>query len=535
MWGFVSPEDAQISLADWRPVYQTNTLTNTVFLPVTGSYLPPAYFRTNTPPPIPVPVTIISPLVDSDVLDLSSSSRSQDEFALALSFALRYAGLKGQADAFEQFVKNRQSDAHTRIPEVAVNSFSGNDGKFGFQIGPRVEALDPAKKTDDIAQPLMRQSFPALLILRLGSVDLTPSILTEDNTVEVLEPALKFTEMTQWLPLKHNFARDAGFYAWFRPTYWKNPSFTEVRRLELLEELNDANNVLSNGVGISLDATNLISKRIADLQSQLAGGDGLAYLPADNIIPAPVKAGLAVIESVEPTNIVIAPDANTGPFPVSVYVFGNNLTEVNLKGVAELLSYLPGGVSRTTNTYQVKKINDQVLLITNPDAFTFSSSASNGFDLVFSLSTTNEQKALLTPPVHVSIFRNVRPMTGTIDFAVSTTFGAHPSNESTDKTTALPTNAIATSAGDRSAAPATSVSSSAIKKTPGEQSVTTNSESIVKYSVSISTNATEVQISAARDLIKAELEKDKANSLQSSNTVMSVIVNRKTPASAQAQ
>ena len=128
-------------------------------------------------------VTIISPLVDSDVLDLSSSSRSQNEFALALSFALRSAGMGAQANAFENFVKNNQFDVRTRTSQIAVNAFSSSDGNFGFQLAPRLTALgNPANKNSKPAQVLDRQSFPALLILVAGAADLGAKLTFDRET-----------------------------------------------------------------------------------------------------------------------------------------------------------------------------------------------------------------------------------------------------------------------------------------------------------------------------------------------------------------
>ncbi len=388
------------------------------------AYLPSSYMLNYdpAPPPVSVPVTIISPLVDSDVLDLSASSRSQNEFSLALSFALRYAGLNGQANAFEQFVKNRQSDTRLRTQDIAVNAFSGNDGRFGFQIGPRRETLN--KKSKETDATLSRQSFPSLLILRLGAASLKPAIVKKDiatvkritdngtnanktneliGVIQIFEPVIRFSEISQWAPLKHQYVRDSKFYQWYRPLYWRNPALSESERLKYLVELNAAQEHLTNnhyGVGISTLATNLIGKRIAHLEGQLAGGEGRVYLPADTLLTEPVKpVGTLQITSVAPGDLALLD--SPGSITNLIYFVGTNLAQIDFKKPATRLGHLPGNLIEPTNSYPLAKLGDQMLGLTN--VFSIKPSlATNEFDMVFQLTTTNNQ-TFITLPVHVVV------------------------------------------------------------------------------------------------------------------------------------
>jgi hypothetical protein len=119
----------------------------------------------------------VSPLMETQTLDLESQWRRQDEFALKLAALMQQAGYKGSAGAFYQYAKNRQSDARSTNSSAAVSSYSPGGGLFGFQIGPRLQALaDPASKKAGQGRVLERQTFPVLVIFGIDHEDIMPRL-----------------------------------------------------------------------------------------------------------------------------------------------------------------------------------------------------------------------------------------------------------------------------------------------------------------------------------------------------------------------
>lgn len=175
-------------------------------------------------------VAAVSPFMDSQNLDESSSIARQDDIALFLSLTLAKAGLRQQASAYERFIKQRRQDVATRTASAVANSYSGGGGTIGFRIGPRLRALaDPSSKKSSPQKTLERQSFPVLLLFGITSDELKPRIVIgPNNTVQVFERRLETRYTRRWYRNDHVF---------FPP--WQNkrldrPSDTlkEVARLE---------------------------------------------------------------------------------------------------------------------------------------------------------------------------------------------------------------------------------------------------------------------------------------------------------------
>jgi hypothetical protein len=454
------------------PMIETDISTNVIGR-VIGSQLPfPNSVHTNPPEAVPVSVTIISPLVDADTLDLSSSARSQSEFALAMSFALRYAGLGAQANAFEQFVKNKQFDIRTATSEIAVNAYSGTDGKFGFEVGPRLQALgQPAKGTGKSAEILTRQSFPALLILALDAADMVPILyqndeMKRDGKIRVLEPQIRFTQMRRWTPLKKvGVLQDAisRFFKGFPPYF----DATEEWRLRTAMALNSARQLCinSNNANIfSSEATNAILKRISNLEAQMVGGEGALFLSVNGLFPVPTNSPVfADVTNAIPANIVVeAPPTNV---PITIAFLGSGLDQIDRNSTVSNIIESPGV---TTQTTAIKRLGQMLQL----DATLSIANRTNDFDLVFKLHTTNKTaQTVLTYPVRVKIAA-VQPV-----------------------------------------------------KPPEVAFSITNASASNSYRLSLSTNAGDALVGVARDLIKADLEKSKPG--EPSNTVISVSVNKK--------
>lgn len=283
-------------------------------------------------------VSAISPMTETEALDLSSSFRRQDEMAISLSFALRYAGLGAQAEAFEQFVKSRQSDVHTRSASAAINSYSASGGIFGFQIGPRLRAIaDPASTKSGPGNILERQSFPVLVVIGFDRDDLHPRIEVDCNKkIQVYEPRLVFIQTTQWLPLTNKWF---SWRDWYRPSDWYNPRLSERERLEWSAGLLDAIEEIDKlPDGNKFDGF----KGLFDIRKKLlqyhAFGSGMNLtIPAEILVPLeePKKSVVPQPTLITPGEITLTrkKDGTIETKRVTIVITGTGLDAVNLKGV----------------------------------------------------------------------------------------------------------------------------------------------------------------------------------------------------------
>jgi hypothetical protein len=255
-------------------------------------------FRTSIPPRFrltatnkPVQIMVISPLTEVETFDLSSSYRRQSEFALSLSFALRYAGAEGEARAFEKFAHSLQHDIATRTTLGAVNAFSGQEGMFGFQIGPRVRALeDPSRRGSEAGSVLERQTFPALILLTFGKGDATPRLnLDDQGQLRVYEPYLILRQFRRWQPLSRAFLSGRD---WYRPGDWFHPRLRESERVDtaaLLEAIRQQVAALhwsgKPAPGWTNDPTAALLQRVDFYEQQLVGSVDHLTIPEELVIP----------------------------------------------------------------------------------------------------------------------------------------------------------------------------------------------------------------------------------------------------------
>jgi hypothetical protein len=228
-------------------------------------------------------VAAVSPLMDTQNLDETGSFAQQTDLALFLSLSMARAGLRGQAEAYERYIKQRRHDVATRTSAAVANSYSAGGGFFGFQIGTRLKALDnPASRKSVPAQTLERQSFPVLILFGIAADDLTPVMTLEDGTLSIHERQLVTRYTTRWLRTDHSF---------WQP--WKNkrqnlPSFALERKANLEEvlaqypeELNEEGGVIpAKGATLSLARANY-----EVLQSAYFGANNRQRLPSSYLIP----------------------------------------------------------------------------------------------------------------------------------------------------------------------------------------------------------------------------------------------------------
>lgn len=155
-------------------------------------------------------VSAVSPMSESQMLDLQGSIQKRREFALRLSMALSYAGMKGAADSFMNWARQTQQDAQSRTANVVVNSYSLSGGMFGFHIGPTLSA-NPGSNSA-VKEELGRQSFPALLLIGFDKEEVRPLVEirktvrngAKHQVCRLMEPRISLNTFTQWRPLDGN-------------------------------------------------------------------------------------------------------------------------------------------------------------------------------------------------------------------------------------------------------------------------------------------------------------------------------------------
>jgi hypothetical protein len=198
----------------------------------------PSLFRCTGECPVHAPgnplVVAVSPLTDSQTLQLSSSLREMQQWSLRMAASLRAAGQEGQADALEEYVKSKQRDVSTANAVGVANAYSASGGVFGYQVGPRLRGLADPAEGDESANIMERQTFPVLILIAFDRSELRPRIKIKRDAhgrswPSVYEPVLKFTQTARWIPL------DLPWYA-FSPDH----RLSEVDRLELSYRLNSA-------------------------------------------------------------------------------------------------------------------------------------------------------------------------------------------------------------------------------------------------------------------------------------------------------
>jgi hypothetical protein len=147
----------------------------------------------------------ISPLMDTQALDLASSFARQDEVALYLAATLAKAGFAGSGSAFHQWVRQRRRDVATRSTVPVANSYSMAGGIFGMEIGPRLRGLaNPEARKSAAAMTFERQSFPILILFGAADSTMRPVIeKMDDARVRVWEPRLTLRYSTRWSRTEH--------------------------------------------------------------------------------------------------------------------------------------------------------------------------------------------------------------------------------------------------------------------------------------------------------------------------------------------
>lgn len=150
-----------------------------------------------------VVVAAVSPMAESQMLDLQSSTDRRREVALQLSLALSYAGVKGAADKFFQWASQEKQDVQSRTSNIVVNSYNFSGGVFGFEIGPRLSANQKTGAAS--VEKMDRQTFPVLLLIGFNKEELRPRVRIYNKepsaACELHEPLITIDTQTEWRQL----------------------------------------------------------------------------------------------------------------------------------------------------------------------------------------------------------------------------------------------------------------------------------------------------------------------------------------------
>ncbi len=281
-------------------------------------------------------VSGVSPLMDTQISDLESQWRRQDEFAVLLSGLIATPGANGSANVFKQYLKNRQSDARSRTVSGVVNTYSAAGGLFGFQVGPRLQALaDPATRKAGQGRVLERQSFPAAIIFGLDHNDIRPVICrNSDGRLVVYEPVISLVQTTRWTNVSPRFVE--RFVLW-KPRTWTRSRWSEEDRIEEimdaaeridLEEFSETQFPwLDRGVAPQIGS--LIDERWQHYSYLAGGAKTTLSIPASTLMPDHYQ--IAVEQAAKKVLTKGTPQINR-VIPTSISLAKGQIVEVVLLG-----------------------------------------------------------------------------------------------------------------------------------------------------------------------------------------------------------
>lgn len=150
-------------------------------------------------------VAAISPLTQSQNLDLRSSIREQIALALKISAALKGLGAAGQAAFFSDYVNRLEQDAASRTTLNTIVARSHAGGKFGYRISPSFRALQtPGSKDPSAGMVLEPQTFPVLIVFGIDTSDKTNLSIPKNGHVQ-----LHLSQTLQWMPVGNAHKDDA--------------------------------------------------------------------------------------------------------------------------------------------------------------------------------------------------------------------------------------------------------------------------------------------------------------------------------------
>ncbi len=268
----------------------------------------------------PLAVAAISPMSDTQTLDLASAQRQRTEFALGLALSFRAAGQEAAAGMLERWAHQLETDAQTRTNEVTVNAFSSGN-VFGYRVLPGFHAIaNPGEPHPRAGMRLDNATFPAVFTLAVERRKLRVAIVYNkaNRTFALAEPSLRFRALPHWRPLEQSYARyRVGF----------------VDQAEGARALAAASAALGDIKDRGLQELSRL--QLAEMKTNYNGSFSSHSLPVESLMwPAriPPEAPSVRIQKVLPDDfqLAVGPDQKPVPADVDVMVLGENLDQIDL-------------------------------------------------------------------------------------------------------------------------------------------------------------------------------------------------------------
>jgi hypothetical protein len=330
-------------------------------------------------------VAAVSPLTDTQTLDLQSSFLDQEQLALNLMVQGLISGATVQANAAMNYLQSLQQNFDTVNADVVANAYS-HGNLFGFQVGPSLRAIEKSNANQESgpAGVLARQSFPALIIVGFDASDVIPKVQYDHpDHYLLLEPCLLWESVDQWVPVDNDMVFGGP-----------RKVLKESDKLGLSYSINHDRQALETTIQDSSDpdksvlskVTNLADARITTLKTEVFGDYAEVNLPAQvmlgNILP--------LISSVKPAQI--SQGQNT-----LISLTGSNLQNVMLdsskikvvSGAATIVTTRPA----TAPSFSGEQINLTVNVTQDPVVLQLQSTFG---DPVYTPSITLDPKTVAT-------------------------------------------------------------------------------------------------------------------------------------------
>lgn len=158
----------------------------------------------------PAAISAVSPMTDTQHLQISNSLRQRKERALQIAVALQSAGLDAGAKLFYEHLYDLEKDIQTDNREVSITAIA-TGSQFGYEIGPELWGqTDPSANKPKPGYRLVRQSFPTLILLGFDEDQLMPQLKCDKEKLDVaptvVEPHLYIEQTRRWVPLTEKAA-----------------------------------------------------------------------------------------------------------------------------------------------------------------------------------------------------------------------------------------------------------------------------------------------------------------------------------------
>lgn len=267
-------------------------------------------------------VAAVSPMTETQTLDLKSSVRRQKSSALKLAAALSGYGAKLQAQAFKDYVQRLEQDVSTRSAINVTTSYSQSGSRFGFQITPRLKALSDASSRK--ARPAMTMdplAFPVLVLVGLKDSSTQLFVREIGGRLVLIEPMITLNQTTRWIPQGDPIHDDIPFGRWW-DRCWK-PRLTETKRWDWAARLNAASDEIKEhtaGRGGATDIQNFANNRVAMLRYQALNSQSQHHLPLSIFVHLPAVPKV--------TDVIYTPIVADGTKEYPIYLIGANLSRL---------------------------------------------------------------------------------------------------------------------------------------------------------------------------------------------------------------